>query len=74
MFLLECQKFYLRLAHMIAENRDLPQPISSNWTQTKLCFGLLKSSLLCLRSLRTVYRKRAKFETDIDVSHTVAKI
>ena len=70
----ECQKFYSRLAHMISEKRDLPQSISSNWIQTKVCLGLLKPSLLCLRRLRVVCRKTVKFEIGVDVSHTVAKI
>ena len=69
----ECQKFYSCVAQMISEKRDL-QSISSNWIRTKVCFGLLKSSLLCLRALRTVYRKAAEFEADADVSHIAAKI
>ena len=70
----ECQKFYSRFAQMISEKRDLPQSIPSNWVRAKVCFGLLKSSLLCLRGLRTIRRKRARFEVDVDVSHTVTKI
>ena len=70
----ECQKFCSRLAQMISEKRDLPQSISSNWIRTKTWFALLKSSLLCLRGSRTVCRKTAEFEIDVDVSHTVAKI
>ena len=50
----ECQKLYSRLAQMISEKRDLLQSISNNWIRTKVCLGLLKSSLLCLRALRTV--------------------
>ena len=34
---------------MMSEKRELSQSISSNWIRTKVCFGLLKSSLLCLR-------------------------
>ena len=70
----ECQKFYSRLAQMISEMRDLPQSISSNWIRTKVCFGLLKSSLLCLRGSKIVCKKPAEFEIDVVVSHTVAKI
>ena len=39
----------MALSQMMSEKRDLPQSISSNWIRTKVCFGLLKSSLLCLR-------------------------
>ena len=42
----ECQEFYSRLVQLISEKRDLPQWISSNWIRTKVCFGLLKSTLL----------------------------
>ena len=70
----ECQNFYSRLEQMIAEKRDLSQSISSNYIRTKVCFGLLKSSLLCLRGSRTVRRKTAEFEIDVDIFHTLAKI
>ena len=70
----ESQTFYWRLALIISEKKDLPLLISSNWIRTKVCFRLLKSSLLCLRGSRTVYRKTTKFEIDVDAPHTVAKI
>ena len=70
----ECQKFYSRLAELISEKRNLPKSITSNWVRTKICFGLLKSSLLCLRGSRTVCRKVAEFEVDVDVSYNIAKI
>ena len=38
-FLWEETKFYSRLAQLISEKRDLLQSISSNWIQTKVCFG-----------------------------------
>ena len=70
----ECQKFYSRLAQPISEKSGLPQSISSNWIRKKVYFGLLKSSLLCLRGLRTLNRKTAKFGLDVNISHTVAEI
>ena len=70
----ECQKFCLRLAQLISEQRDLSQSISSNCIRTKLCFALLRLSLVCLRGSRTICRRTAEFEIDFDVSHTVAKI
>ena len=42
----ECQKFYSHLAQMISKKRDLLQSIYSHWIRTKVCFGLLKPSLL----------------------------
>ena len=70
----KCQKFYSRLAQVISEKKNLLQSISSHWIRIKVCFVLLKSSLLCLRGSRTVCRKTAEFEIDVDVSHTVAII
>ena len=58
----ECQKLYLCLVQMISEKRDLQQSISSNGIQKKACFGLLKSSLLCLRESRIACRKRAELK------------
>ena len=57
-----------------SEKKDLPQSISSNWIRTKVCSGLLKSNRLCLRSSKTICRKTAEFEIDVDISHIVAKI
>ena len=66
----ECQQFYCRLAQLISEKRNLPQSISSNWIRTKVCFELLKSSLLCLRESRIVCGKAAELEMDIGcISH-----
>ena len=70
----ECQNFYSRLEQMIAEKRNLPQSISSNYIRTKVCFGFLKSSLLCLRKSRKACRKTTEFEIDVDVFHTLANI
>ena len=61
--------FYSRLA----QRRDLPQSISSNWIRTKVCFVLLKSSRLCLRGSRTVCRETVEFEIDVNVSHAVCR-
>ena len=62
----ECQKFYSCLAQMISNKRDIPQSISSNWMHTKVSFGLLKSSLICLRGSGTVCKKKSEFEIDVD--------
>ena len=50
----ECQKFYSRLSQLIYEKGDLSQSISSNWIPRKACFGLLKSSLLCLIIIKQI--------------------
>ena len=70
----ECHSFYSRLAELISEKRDLPKSVTVNWIRTKLCFTLVKSSLLCLRGSRAVCRRVADFECDIDVAHKMTKI
>ena len=70
----ECRTFYSRLSDLLSEKRDLPKSITMNWIPTKICFALLKSSLLCLRGSRTVCRKVSKFEGDVAVSEFISRI
>ena len=65
----ECNTFYLRLSQLIFEKRNLSKSKTMNWIRTRVCFALLKSSLLCLQRSRTVCRKVSEFECDIDVWH-----
>ena len=60
----ECQKFYSRLAQLISEKSI---SISSDWILTKVCFGLLKSIMLCLNGSRTVCQKTAEFEIECNL-------
>ena len=53
----ECKMFYSRLSQLISDNRNFSKSITINWIRTKFYFTLLKSSLLCLRSSRTVAEK-----------------
>ena len=50
----ECNTFYLRLSQLISDKRNLSKSITMNWIRTKICFSLLKPSLLCLRDSRMV--------------------
>ena len=70
----ECHKFYSRLSDLLLEKRNLPKSVVANWVRSKVCFALLKSSLLCLRGSRTVFRKTSVLECDVDISHDLAKI
>ena len=70
----ECNMFYSRLSQLISDKRNLSKSMIMNWIRTKVCFALLKSSLLCLRGSRTVCRKVSEFECDIDVSIRHGKI
>ena len=50
----ECDMFYSWLSQLISDKRNLLKSITMNWIRTKVCFALLKLSLLCLRGSRTV--------------------
>ena len=54
--------------------RDLPDSITMRWIRRKICFALLKFSLLHLRGSRTVCRKVAEFESDVAVSEFIFRI
>ena len=63
-----------RLSDLLSEKHDLPKSITMNWIQTKICFALLKSSLLSLKGSQTVCRKVAEFECDVADSQFVSRI
>ena len=70
----ECHKFYSRLSDLLSEKVNLPKSVVANWVRSKVCFALLKSSLLCLRGSQTLCRKASELECDIGISHDLAKI
>ena len=70
----ECHKFYSRLSDLLSEKRNLPRSAVANWVRSKVCFALLKSSLLCLRGSRTVCTKASELECDVEISHDLTKI
>ena len=70
----ECHKFYSWLSDLLLEKRNLPKSVVANCVRSKVCFALLKLSLLCLRGSRTVCRKTSELECDVDISRDLAKI
>ena len=70
----ECHKFYSRLSDLLSEKRDLPKSVVPNWLRSKVCFALLKSSLLSLSGSRTVCRKVLELECDADIFHDLANV
>ena len=70
----ECRRFYSRLTDLLSEKRNLPKSITMNWIRRKICFTLLKFSLLCLRGSRTVCGKVAEFDSDIVVSEFISRV
>ena len=70
----EYQKIYSRLSDLLSEKRNLPKSVVANWVRLKVCFALLKSSLLCLHDSRTISRKALELECTVDISDDLAKI
>ena len=70
----EYQKIYSRLSDLLSEKRNLPKSVVANWVRLKVCFALLKSSLICLHGSRTISRKALELECTVDISDDLAKI
>ena len=56
----ECTKFYSKLAELLSYKRKQSKSLTVNLLKTKICFGLLKSCLLCLRGSRSLDRNIIK--------------
>ena len=66
------QKFYSKLAELLSDKRKESKSLTVNWLRTKLCFGLLKSCLLCLRDSRSVNRNIIKIDHNMVVANELA--
>ena len=47
---------YKKLASMLAAKHSQPYSLTLNWLRCRLCFSLLRSSIMCLRGSRSVSR------------------
>ena len=68
----ECQLFYKRLSEMIAEKRNISSTVATKFIRTKICFSLLRSTLLCLRGSRSI-RNEPRL-TDMELSNITSII
>ena len=68
----ECAKFCSKLAELLSYKRKESKSLTVNWLRTKLCFGLLKSCLLCLRGSRSVNRNIIKIDDNMVVANELA--
>ena len=59
------QKFYSKLAELLSDKRKESKSLTVNWFRTRLCFGLIKSCLLCLRGSRSVNRNIIKIDDNM---------
>ena len=68
----ECTKFYSKLAELLSDKRKKSKSLTVNWLSTNVCFGLLKSCLLCLPGSRSVNRIIIKIDDNMMVANEVA--
>jgi hypothetical protein len=72
----ECDKFYSRLAELIADKRKDHKSLVTSWIRCKLSFSLLRSAILCIRGSRSL-RPRYHLEEalpDLDVAAAMAQL
>ena len=68
----ECTKFYARLVELLSDKPKESKSLTVNWLRIKVCFGLLKSCLLCLRGSRSVNRNIIKIDDNMMVANELA--
>ena len=68
----ESTKVYSKRAELLSDKRKESKSLTVNWLRTKLCFGLLKSCLLCLRGSRSVNRNIIKIDDNMVVANELA--
>ena len=49
-----------RLASLLSEKRELPYSVTMAWLRTRLCFALLRASIMCFRGSRSRHRVAAQ--------------
>ena len=52
----ECKTYHSRLAHLISVKKGEEYHTTIAWIRAKICFSLLRSSLICIRGSRTTRR------------------
>ena len=68
----ECTKFYSKLAELLSDKHKQSKSLTVNWIRTKVCFGLSKSCLLCLRGSRSVNINIIKIDDNMMVADELA--
>ena len=63
----ECQIVFKRLTSMIAEKRNEKLATVASLVRTRICFALLRSSLMCLRGSRHRYYRPDIAEVDMEL-------
>ena len=68
----EYTKFYSKLTELLSDKYKQSKSLAVNWLLTKVCFGLSKSCLLCLRGSRSVNINIIKIDDNIMVANELA--
>ena len=71
----ECQKFYQRLASMVADKRKVDSSIVTKWINRKLSFALNLAIIMCIRGSRSlVVGSDNTNSNDAETSETLVQI
>ena len=65
----ESAKFHSKFAELLSDKCKERISLTVNWLRTKLCFGVLKSYLLCLRGSKSVSRNIIKIDGNMMVAN-----
>ena len=68
----EWTKFYSKLEELLSDKRKESKLLTVNWLRSKVCFGLSKYCLLCLRGSRSINRNIIKIEDNMTVANELA--
>ena len=68
----QCKTYHSQLAELIANKKGEQYHTTIAWIRAKICFSLLRSSLVCLRGSRTLKKNRNDIN-NIDMEIEVAK-
>ena len=63
----ECQRFHRRLAELLASKKGEDYSATISWIRCKVSFAVLRTALLCLRTLKRV--KANLIDTDFELDN-----
>ena len=69
------QRFYSRIADMLAESRGQPKSVITAWMRSRLSVSLVRSSVRCVKGTRSRYTSPTEIQdTDIQSAVSVGRI
>ena len=70
----ECRAFFRRITEMVAEKRGITLSVATTYIRTRICFSLLRSTLLCLRGSRSLRNVPELNEVDMVLVNSISEI